>query len=152
MDAADYPVRLAGPGDAGVVAGLLCAFRDWWGYEEPTDAAMLEGVERLMDDGAAEYLLGGDPAMGVAQLRYRFGVWLGADDCWLEDLYVRDDARGAGLGAALVEAAVERAGARGCRRIELDVAGANTAARALYERLGFESPGGETLLMRRRLG
>lgn len=142
---------MAGPADAGTVAALLCGFRDWWGYDEPSDAAMLAGVERLMEDGAAEYLLGGDPPAGVAQLRYRFGVWLGAEDCWLEDLYVREDARGSGLGAALVEAAVERAATRGCRRIELDVAAGNAPARALYERLGFESPGGETLLMRRRL-
>ena len=144
-------MRVAGPADALAVAGLLCAFRDWWGYNEPSDGAMLAGVQRLIADDATDYLLAGDPPAGVAQLRYRFGVWLGAEDCWLEDLYVRDDARGAGLGVALVEAAAERARGRGCRRIELDVAAGNAPARALYERLGFESPGGETLLMRRRL-
>lgn len=144
-------MRVAGPDDAQAVARLLCAFRDWWGYEEPSDAAMRAGVGRLLGDPATEYLLAGEPPAGVAQLRYRYGVWLGAEDCWLEDLYVRDDARGSGLGAALVEAAVARAQERGCRRIELDVAAGNGPARALYERLGFSSPGGGTLLMRRRL-
>lgn len=144
-------MRPAGPGDAAAVTALLCEFRDWWGYDEPSDAAMRDGVEQLLADGATEYLLAGDPPVGVAQLRYRYGVWLAAPDCWLEDLFVRDDARGGGAGAALVQAAFERARARGCRRIELDVAAANTAARALYERMGFASPGGQTLLMRRRL-
>lgn len=144
-------MRLAGPDDAAAVAALLCAFRDWWGYDEPSDAVMRAGVERLIAEPATEYLLGGSPPAGVVQLRYRYGVWLDAEDCWLEDLYVSDEARGSGLGAALVAGAIERARARGCRRIELDVATENAAARALYERMGFASPGAGTLLMRRRL-
>ena len=60
-------------------------------------------------------------------------------DCLLEDLYVEDPARRHGLGEALVNAAVERARERGCRRIELDVNDANTPALTLYERLGFSS-------------
>ena len=78
-----------------------------------------------------------------------------ADDCWLEDLFVEEDARGSGLGRALVEAALERARERGCARMELDVNEANAAALALYESLGFDSwsdpPGGRNLFMRRRL-
>lgn len=144
-------MRVAGPGDAAAVAALLCGFRDWWGYREPGDDAMRAGVERLLADPDTDFLLAGDPSAGVAQLRYRYGVWLAAEDCCLEDLYVREDARGAGLGAALVGAAIERARARGCRRMELDVAAGNAAARALYERMGFSSPGEGTLLLRRRL-
>jgi GNAT superfamily N-acetyltransferase len=91
----------------------------------------------------------------VCQLRYRFGLWLGTPDCWLEDLFVRESARGRGVGRALAEAAIERARERGSRRIELDVNDANPAALALYERLGFsawvESAGGRNLLMRLRL-
>ena len=152
MSVAAYPVRVAGPADADAVAELMCAFRDWWGYEEPGDAAMRAGVERLLADPDTEFLLAGEPAAGVAQLRFRYGVWLDAPDCWLEDLFVREDARGSGLGRALVEAAVERARARGCRRLDLDVAADNAAARALYERMGFASPGEEgTYLMRLRL-
>jgi GNAT superfamily N-acetyltransferase len=108
-------------------------------------------------EGAAEFLLAGDvrdPA-GVCQLRYRFGIWLGTPDCWLEDLFVRESARGRGMGRALAEAAIARARERGCRRIELDVNDANPAALALYEALGFsawvEHAGGRNLLMRLRL-
>lgn len=148
-------VRLARPEDAQAVADLLCAFRDWWGYNRPSDAEMLAGVERLSADPDTDYLLGatelGAAPAGVCQLRYRFAVWHGAEDCWLEDLYVRDDARRSGLGRALGEAALRRARERGCARVQLDVNGANPAARALYERLGFSSwadpPGGDTLLM-----
>ncbi len=148
-------VRLAGPEDAATVAGLLAQFRDWWGYSEPSDESMRRDVERLLADPSTDYLLGGDPPAGVVQLRYRYGVWLAAEDCLLEDLFVSEAARGTGLGRALGEAAVARARERGCRRIELDVNEANRPAAALYESLGFESfadpPGGRTLFMRRRL-
>ena len=63
------------------------------------------------------------------------------------------DARGAGLGRALTEAVMERAAARGCCRVELDVNSENTSALSLYRSLGFETgkTGGQDLLMRRRL-
>ena len=69
---------------------------------------------------------------------------MAAEDCWLEDLFVLADARGAGLGAALVELALGRARERGCRRVELDTNECNDAALALYARFGFTaraSPG-----------
>jgi ribosomal protein S18 acetylase RimI-like enzyme len=53
-----------------------------------------------------------------------------------------------------VEAAVERARERGCRRIELDVSDENPAAWALYEGAGFSAdhkPPGRNVLMGLRL-
>jgi GNAT superfamily N-acetyltransferase len=149
---------IAGPEDAPAVARLLCEFRDWWGSREPSDDEMLAGVRRIMAGGDGVYLLaataGAAPA-GVAQLRFRWSVWKGAEDCWLEDLYVRDAARRAGLGRALVGAAVRQARERGCRRIELDVNEDNAVARALYAACGFDfepKPPGRTLFIARRLG
>lgn len=111
-----------------------------------------------MEGSDAEYLLGASGDSGpdaVCQLRFRWGVWYAAEDAWLEDLFVREDARRSGLGAALVEASLARARLRGCRRMELDVNAANREARALYERYGFSAlsdpPGGDNLLMRLRL-
>ena len=150
---------MAGPDDAPAVAGLLAEFRDWLEAEEPPLDRLGAAVERLLADPDTEYLLAAsagtaDPA-AVCQLRYRFGVWYDAEDCLLEDLFVRDSARGAGLGRALVEAAFERARQRGCRRIELDTNEANTAAVDLYESLGFrtfsERFGGRDLYMQRKL-
>jgi GNAT superfamily N-acetyltransferase len=148
----------AGPDDAPVVARLLGEFRDWWGNSEPADAEMLVSVRRIMGGGDGEYLLAaaagrGEP-VAVAQIRFRWSVWKSADDCWLEDLYVRESARRRGLGRALVEAAVERATAHGCRRIELDVNEGNAAALALYQQCGFTlepKPPGRTLFAGRAL-
>jgi ribosomal protein S18 acetylase RimI-like enzyme len=148
-------VRLATPDDAADVARLMIGFRNWWQRDEPDDAAFESGARRLLSDPNAEFLLAGDPAVGVCQLRYRFAVWTGTEDCWLEDVFVEEHARGSGLGRALAEAALARARERGCARIDLDVNEANPAALALYESLGFKGfadpPGGRNLLMRLRL-
>lgn len=149
----------AGAEEAVVVAGLLAEFRDWLGRSHPTADSLVLSVTRLVEDPGTEYLLGAPEgerdAAGVCQLRFRFGVWHAAMDCWIEDLFVREGARSVGLGSGLVEAALERARERGCARVELDVNEANTAALALYERFGFnasaKAPGGRDLLMRLRL-
>jgi GNAT superfamily N-acetyltransferase len=157
----DHPsaphVWLAEPHEAPDVARLLVAFRDLIGFDWPSDASFEASVRRLMQDEATEYLLGsvrpGAPA-GVVQLRYRWAVWRESYDCLLEDLYVAPEARRGGLGRALVAETIERARARGCGRIELDTAERNTAARALYESMGFDDgayEGGRALFLRRRL-
>jgi ribosomal protein S18 acetylase RimI-like enzyme len=146
----------ATPDEAPRVAALVAQFRDHMGYDGPSDDSILASVRRIIGRDDAEYLLGaaGDrEAQAVAQVRYRWGIWWDAEDCWLEDLYVAEAARGAGLGRALTEAVIDRARERGCRRVELDVNTENTAALALYRSLGFETgkTGGQDLLMRRRL-
>jgi GNAT superfamily N-acetyltransferase len=149
---------VAGREDAAEVTRLMIAFRDWWKRADPSSAAFAAGVERLLDDPSTEFLLGAPPGNGAAavcQLRYRYGLWYDAPDCWLEDVYVEERARRLGLGRALGEAALDRARERGCRRVQLDVNEANPEALALYEELGFEAihdpPGGRLLVMTRWL-
>ncbi len=126
--------------EAGEVARLIAEFGAWFANEAPAVQEIRASVERIMAGGDGEYLLGaadGEAPAGVCQLRFRWSVWKSAEDCWLEDLYVREEARRSGLGRALVEAALERARERGCKRIELDVNEDNAAALALYEACGF---------------
>ena len=134
-------VWVADLSEAEAVADLLVEFRDWYGRDWPSDNSILASVEKLIEDPGTEYLLGSpdddSPPAGVCQLRFRHSVWMAAPDCWLEDIYVREDARGAGLGGALIELALERARARGCRRVELDTSESNEGARRLYAKHGF---------------
>jgi ribosomal protein S18 acetylase RimI-like enzyme len=152
-------VWLASEADAGAVAELLVAFRDWWQRDDPSDASVERSAARLLADPDTDFLLASaspeGPAAGICQLRYRHSVWTGTPDCALEDLFVREEARRAGLARALVGSALARARERGCARIELDVNEANPPALALYEAMGFSAwsdpPGGRRLLMRRAL-
>jgi ribosomal protein S18 acetylase RimI-like enzyme len=143
----------ASPGEAADVARLLGAFRDSLGRAEPDDASVRRSVEAIIPLADTEYLLGapGDgPPAGVVGLRFRHTVWTDAEDCWIEDVFVEESARGGGLGRALVEAALARARERGCVRVDLDTQADNTRAIRLYESLGFHA---ETALlyMRTRL-
>jgi len=134
---------LAATDEAEVVAALLVAFRDHNGADWPSDNAFLASVERLLEDRDTEFLLASrdddSPPAGVLQLRFRFGIWRAAPDAWIEDLFVRGDARRAGVGDALLRLAVDRAAERGAKRIELDTNEHNTGALALYERHGFSA-------------
>jgi ribosomal protein S18 acetylase RimI-like enzyme len=150
-------VRAAAPADLDSVTRLIAEFRDWWGKDDPPAEVIREIAAQLLDDDRTEFLLafdGAGEAVGVCQLRYRLSVWTGSEDCWLEDLYVAESARGGGHGRALVEAAFEFARGRGCRRIELDVNEQNETALEFYESLGFTTepkPPGRTLFISRRL-
>ena len=57
---------------------------------------------------------------------------------WIEDVVVDASARGAGVGEALVRAALERAAREGVERVMLTSRPARRAARALYRKVGFE--------------
>jgi ribosomal protein S18 acetylase RimI-like enzyme len=135
-------IWVAGPSDLAAVSQLLAEFRDWWRKSEPSEESLRETLAVLLEDRATEFLLaaaGDGRATGIAQVRYRVSVWVGTEDCWLEDLYVRELGRRHGLGRALVAAAIERARGRGCRRIELDVQEDNDGALAFYRSLGFST-------------
>lgn len=56
---------------------------------------------------------------------------------WIEDVVVDDVARGSGVGAALVKAALERAEAAGARTVDLTSRPDREAANRLYLRMGF---------------
>ncbi|MEO1192307.1 MAG: GNAT family N-acetyltransferase [Pseudomonadota bacterium] len=63
----------------------------------------------------------------------------------MDGICVAPEARGLGIGAALLDAVVAEAEARGLTAVRLDVIDSNPRARALYERKGFRPAGEETI-------
>lgn len=82
-------------------------------------------------------------------------LWLGLsnprgipDLAWINDIEVREERRGRGLGRALLAEAERVAREHGVGWLGLNVFGTSTAARALYESAGYETT---TVQMRKRL-
>jgi ribosomal protein S18 acetylase RimI-like enzyme len=69
-------------------------------------------------------------------------------DAWIFDIEVLENQRGKGFGRALLRATEREAAAHGVTTMGLNVFGANTVARGLYESSGYETV---TLQMRKRL-
>lgn len=59
----------------------------------------------------------------------------------MDGIFVSDDARGLGVGTALLTAVKSAAQQRHCPHVRLDVIDSNPRARALYERQGFVAEG-----------
>jgi ribosomal protein S18 acetylase RimI-like enzyme len=69
---------------------------------------------------------------------------------WIDDVVVDEQARGRGIGSALVNAAVALAAAAGARSVDLTSRPEREAANRLYVQLGFERR--ETNVYRRVVG
>jgi ribosomal protein S18 acetylase RimI-like enzyme len=136
-------VRRGDAADVEAIGRLLHDFNSE--FDEPTPGArrLTERVRELLADGEITVLLAGAGPDGIAVLRFRPDIWTRALECYLAELYVVPARRGEGLGRALMEAAVEHARAEGAEYMDLATGEDDTAARGLYESVGFSHRGGK---------
>jgi ribosomal protein S18 acetylase RimI-like enzyme len=140
---AEHAIRRAEVADAEDVGRLLHDFNTEYDDYTPGAEAMGRRIGQLLASADVTVLLGGDGPDGLAVLRFRPSLWSETLDCYLEELYVVPDRRGGGLGRALMQAAMETARAEGAGYMDLGTAETDTAARALYEKLGFSNTEGK---------
>jgi GNAT superfamily N-acetyltransferase len=79
-------------------------------------------------------------AVGVVHFIYHPHNWRVEKVCYLQDLYATPEARGHGVGRALIEAVYARADADGCPSVYWLTQDFNTTARRLYDRIGTLTP------------
>ena len=130
----DLDLRNATPADADEVAVLLGAL----GYPcDPEDAA--ERIAAVLHNDRQALLLARrrGVACGLLSLDFMYYLPLGTTTCRVTALVVSDDARGHGVGRALLRDAERRARAGGAARLEVTSAGHRTEAHAFYRACGF---------------
>ncbi len=107
-------------------------------------------LERIVADGATTlFVARGDGGIVGMLTLATFQIPTGVR-AWIEDVVVDGTARGAGVAAALVQAALERATELGARTVDLTSRPDREAANRLYLRMGFETR--QTNVYRRTLG
>ena len=121
----------------------------WDGYLAFYKTALAQDVSdlawsRFHDPDETMFALGGyvdGRLAGFAHYLFHRSTWAPKRYCYLEDLFVADDARGHGLGRALIEAVYQKAEAAGASRVYWLTQSNNETARALYDKvadnLGF---------------
>lgn len=144
MSQSQIHVRQATAEDAAAIACLLRDFN--LEYDEPTPdvATLTERVRRLLAEGEIAVLLAGDGPDGLSLFRFRAALWAEGPETYLQELYVVPGLRGQGIGRRLLEETIEFARAAGASGIDLNTGETDTAARALYESMGFTNKEGAT--------
>jgi ribosomal protein S18 acetylase RimI-like enzyme len=97
---------------------------------------------RLMDPSEPMFVLGAlrDSALvGIVHFLFHRSTWTAGDYCYLQDLFTAPDARGAGVGRALIAAVCERATAQGASRVYWLTREDNATAIALYEKVALRT-------------
>lgn len=141
MSRLDAPLslRTAGPDD---LPGLLDMLRRFYAEDRiPLDEARVRrGLAQLMADASlgAVLLAEADGArVGYVMLGWCFSIEQGGRHVLIDELYLEPDARGRGLGGALLASACDWARAHGAEVARLEVNRHNPRAKALYLRAGF---------------
>lgn len=97
--------------------------------------------DRPWDAAAFADLLAAGGVLAVAEPDGFILIRAAADEAEILTLAVRPEARGQGLAGALLRQALADAATHNVRRVFLEVADDNLAARAVYAKAGFEQAG-----------
>ena len=144
MSTAPVGVRCLAPSDAALFREIrlegLCREPDAFSstFEDESEQPLSFFAERLADSAVFAAFRGAE-SLGIAGFFVQHGP-KHRHKGMLWGMYVRPDARGAGVGAMLVEAVIEHARGR-VELIQLRVISENGGARRLYARFGFEEYG-----------
>ncbi|WP_207477089.1 GNAT family N-acetyltransferase [Arenibaculum pallidiluteum] len=77
--------------------------------------------------------------IGLVHYIYHRNTWMAGPVCYLQDLFTAEEARGKGVGRALIEAVYEAARAAGSPRVYWQTHETNATAMALYDKLADRS-------------
>lgn len=147
--ALEVKIRPAAEPDVPAIVALIHALAE---YEKAGPGAVT-----LSEDLLHEALFGARPPVeglvatagaeiaGYALYFHNFSSWRGRRGLYLEDLFVRPELRGRGIGKALIAELTKIARERGCARLEWIVVDWNQPAIDFYKSLGAEAVNGWTL-------
>lgn len=81
--------------------------------------------------------------LGIILYSILFSAWRGRPGIFVSDIYVKDEARGMGLGTRLMRAAIAKEEPHGCAYLKLDVDKENESGLSFYRKHGFKLSGAD---------
>ena len=131
-------IRRAGVSDLDAASRLFSGYLRFYEKATPEDESRAFISQRLVRHDSWIYLASVDGReVGFMQLYPTFASLSMAPSWILNDLFVQPDARGHGVGEALMETARKLAASTGAAELMLQTARTNTTAQRLYEKLGW---------------
>lgn len=108
----------------------------------PDETAQRQGLQLLlnMPEQAQIFVARDETArvIGMVSAQLVISTAIGAPSAWIEDMVVREEFRGRGVGKALLARATEWAKSRGAKRVQLVADADNAPALNFYKQLGWQ--------------
>jgi GNAT superfamily N-acetyltransferase len=120
---------------------LIAAYQRFYEVEDVDEARNRTFFRRFLAPSEDGLLLGArreGRLIGYACLYWHFSSLEAVESVLMNDLYVSEEARGGGVGRALIEATAEIARERGVPSVEWSTAPDNATAQRLYDSTGAE--------------
>ncbi len=133
-------LRLATPGDIGILVSLVGAYHEFEGIDPVPEAragAIMPLLER--DDlGRIWLVLLDDVVVGYIALGFGYSIEFGGRDAFVDEFFLEESVRGRGIGRAVLRDVAAEAREFSIRALHLEVAKGNARAIRLYTAAGFE--------------
>lgn len=132
-------IRKASPQDAEILFGLICALADYEKLLHEVRTTVTKLKEALNPEKSfIEVLIAefNNRPVGYALFFKNFSTFLGKPGIYLEDLFVKPEYRGKGIGKELLETIIRLAKENGYGRVEWSVLDWNEPAIEFYKKRG----------------
>ena len=131
-------IRQATIADLDALVPLFDGYRQFYKQPSNPEAARAFLADRFHHQQSVIFLAEAEgKALGFTQLYPTFSSISMARSIILNDLFVAPEARGLGVGKALLQTARDHAASNGIARLSLSTSHDNKAAQALYEQQGW---------------
>jgi ribosomal protein S18 acetylase RimI-like enzyme len=143
-------MRIATPSDIDLLVSLMHEFYAEASYPLNHDRAREAFHHLLLDErlGRVWIIEADGQAAGYIVLTLTYSMEYGGLAAFVDDLYVRAEARDSGLGSAALGEAIAFSKSHGVRAVHLEVGRDNDRAQHVYRKSGFASTERELLTLR----